>query len=330
MPDSEPDVRAELKALSLALAAHADILQATGVQELPADPERYLPNLGDGPLPKRPQEVGVAIDVVSESPSVAKQAPAAELPAASAASALHDPEGPSGPAHAAPPARDENDNTKSSKKNDPVAPPTAPSAPARQAISEDAALRLPVLAEEVTGCTRCALHEHRQQTVFARGTGKSGICFIGEGPGADEDAQGSPFVGKAGQLLDKMIDAMGIDRDDVYVCNVVKCRPPENRKPLPEEMAACIPYLNEQLELIRPQVIVALGGTAVQGLLDTKLGITRLRGTWKLYQGRIPVMPTFHPAYLLRQPSAKAAVWQDLQAVLEHIGRTVPAKKPRQ
>ena len=117
MPDSEPDVRAELKALSLALAAHADILQATGVQELPADPERYLPNLGDGPLPKRPQEVGVAIDGVSEAPSVAKQAPAAELPAASAASALHDPEGPSGPAHAAPPARDETANTKSAKKN---------------------------------------------------------------------------------------------------------------------------------------------------------------------------------------------------------------------
>ena len=154
----------------------------------------------------------------------------------------------------------------------------------------------------------------------------SRLVFVGEGPGADEDAQGYPFVGAAGQLLDRMIAAMGLGRDDVYVCNIVKCRPPKNRKPEPEEMAACSPFLTEQLELLAPQVIVAFGATAVQGLLGTSEGITRMRGKWKLYRGRIAVMPTFHPAYLLRTPGAKREVWQDLQEVLRHMGRTVPTR----
>jgi DNA polymerase len=184
-----------------------------------------------------------------------------------------------------------------------------------------------VLAETVRGCTRCALHLGRTQTVFARGTGETGLCFVGEGPGADEDAQGYPFVGKAGQLLDRMIVAMGFSRDAVYVCNIVKCRPPDNRKPEPEEMAACMPYLKEQLELLAPQVIVALGATAVQGLFGTTEGITRMRGRWKLYGGRTPVMPTFHPAFLLRNPAAKREVWDDLQAVLRQMGRAPPARR---
>jgi DNA polymerase len=183
-----------------------------------------------------------------------------------------------------------------------------------------------VLQQEVAHCTRCALHETRTNTVFARGSGRSGICFIGEGPGADEDKQGLPFVGQAGQLLDKMIVAMGYHRDDVYVCNIVKCRPPENRKPEAIEMAACRPFLVEQVELLNPSVIVAMGGTAVEGLLGVSLGITRLRGQWRLYRGRIPVMPTFHPAYLLRQPSAKREVWSDLQQVLEHLGVPKPQR----
>jgi uracil-DNA glycosylase family 4 len=176
----------------------------------------------------------------------------------------------------------------------------------------------------VSGCTRCGLHCERKQTVFARGTGSSGVCFVGEGPGADEDAQGFPFVGKAGQLLDRMIGAMGFGRDEVYVCNIVKCRPPKNRKPEPDEMASCRPYLVEQLELIEPKVIVALGATAVEGLLGVSGGITRLRGNWRLYGGRIAVMPTFHPAYLLRTPEAKRDVWNDLKEVLKHLGRPVP------
>jgi uracil-DNA glycosylase family 4 len=204
-------------------------------------------------------------------------------------------------------------------------PASLPVASARS--QEDAKRRLDVLANEAGECTRCALHADRKQAVFARGTGASGLCFVGEGPGADEDEQGLPFVGKAGQLLDKMIEAMGLGRDEVYVCNIVKCRPPQNRKPEPGEMSACRPYLAEQLDLIEPKVIVALGATAVEGLLGASAGITRLRGNWRLYKGKIAVMPTFHPAYLLRTPEAKRDVWQDLQEVLRHMGRSVPGKK---
>jgi uracil-DNA glycosylase len=182
-----------------------------------------------------------------------------------------------------------------------------------------------VLATEIRGCQKCPLAAARTQTVFARGNPAAELCFVGEGPGADEDAQGEPFVGKAGQLLDRMIAAMGFARDEVYICNIVKCRPPGNRKPEHEEMAACAPYLAEQLSLVGPKAIVALGATAVEGLLGPVGGITRIRGSWRLYKGTIPVMPTFHPAYLLRNPPAKKEVWQDLQAVLAHMGRPVPA-----
>jgi DNA polymerase len=204
-----------------------------------------------------------------------------------------------------------------------AAAPAIVSAPARLAPG-DAAVRLKTLAEEVSGCTRCVLHRERKQTVFARGNGSSGVCFIGEGPGADEDEQGLPFVGKAGQLLDRMIQAMGFDREEVYVCNIVKCRPPKNRKPEADEMAACRPYIVEQIALIQPKVIVCMGATAVEGLLGIGGGITRMRGTWRLYDGRIAVMPTFHPAYLLRTPEAKRDVWNDLKEVLKHLGRPVP------
>lgn len=202
--------------------------------------------------------------------------------------------------------------------------PAAVAAASGLAVDERAR-HLTVLAEEAAGCTACRLHETRTQTVFARGTLRSGLCFVGEGPGADEDRQGFPFVGKAGQLLDRMIAAMGFERDDVYVMNVVKCRPPDNRKPEPDEMAACRSLFERQLALVEPSVIVALGATAVQGLLGAS-GIMRLRGNWKLYKG-IAVMPTFHPAYLLRNPAAKRDVWSDLQAVLRHMGRAVPTPR---
>lgn len=206
----------------------------------------------------------------------------------------------------------------------PAAAP-APAASALGAVSSARHLplagtgRLEEIAAEARACTRCALHEGRHHSVFARGTGASGLVFVGEGPGEEEDRQGLPFVGPAGQLLDRMIGAMQLGRDDVYVCNIVKCRPPKNRKPDPEEMARCMPYLAEQLELLAPRVIVALGATAVQGLLGTTEGITRLRGNWKMYRGKVPVMPTFHPAYLLRTPQAKREVWKDLQEVLRHL-----------
>jgi DNA polymerase len=183
----------------------------------------------------------------------------------------------------------------------------------------------------VAACTKCGLAATRTQTVFARGNPAAQLCFVGEAPGADEDAQGLPFVGRAGQLLDRMIAAMGLSpQDDVYVCNILKCRPPGNRRPEPEEMAACFPYLHEQLDLVHPRVIVALGNTAVAALLDTRLGITKVRGQWKLYRG-ILVMPTYHPSYLLRpspqQTDAKRQAWEDLQLVMRELGLPPPKKK---
>jgi DNA polymerase len=190
---------------------------------------------------------------------------------------------------------------------------------------------LPVLASEVMACTKCALHQTRTNTVFSRGSPEAKLCFIGEAPGADEDAQGLPFVGRAGQLLDRMIQAMGLDPErDVYVCNIIKCRPPGNRRPEPEEVTSCIPYLHEQLLHVDPKVIVAFGNTSVAALLGTKLGITKLRGSWKLYRGKIPVMPTYHPSYLLRpspqQAEAKRQAWEDLQAVMKELGLSRPAR----
>ncbi len=197
--------------------------------------------------------------------------------------------------------------------------------PALVNASSDPQARLLQLAAEVATCTRCALSATRTQTVFARGNPQAALCFVGEAPGAEEDAQGLPFVGRAGQLLDRMIGAMGLaPESDVYICNILKCRPPGNRRPEPSEMATCIPYLHEQLALVRPRVIVALGNTAVAALLDTGLGITKLRGQWKLYRGQTLVMPTYHPSYLLRpspqQVEAKRQAWQDLQLVMKELG----------
>ena len=200
----------------------------------------------------------------------------------------------------------------------PAAPPAAPAAPSRP---------LPVVADAVASCTRCELSKTRTHTVFSRGNPAAKLCFVGEAPGADEDAQGLPFVGRAGQLLDKMIGAMGLDPDqDVYVCNILKCRPPGNRRPTPEESETCIPYLHEQLAAVDPKVIVALGNTAVASLIGggTTLGITKLRGSWKLYRGRVLVMPTYHPSYLLREgphlAQAKREAWADLQKVMKEMG----------
>jgi DNA polymerase len=200
-------------------------------------------------------------------------------------------------------------------------PPRAPAAPPRP---------LPVIEAEAKSCTKCALAATRTNVVFSRGNPEAKLVFIGEAPGADEDESGQPFVGRAGQLLDKMIGAMGLDpAKDVYVCNIIKCRPPGNRKPEPTEVETCIPYLHEQLAAVDPKAIVALGNTAVAALLGSKLGITKVRGQWKLYRGKIPVMPTYHPSYLLRpsaqQIEAKKQAWEDLQAVMKELG--LPSKK---
>jgi DNA polymerase len=186
---------------------------------------------------------------------------------------------------------------------------------------------LAALAARARACTQCSdLARCRTNVVFGVGHPRAELMFIGEAPGADEDAQGEPFVGRAGQLLTKIIQAMGLARHEVYIANVLKCRPPNNRVPEPVEVANCLPYLIEQIELIQPKAMVALGATAMKALLDVQLGITKMRGTWYRFRG-IPIMPTFHPAYLLRNPAAKREVWQDMQAVVRQLGREIP-KQP--
>ena len=183
---------------------------------------------------------------------------------------------------------------------------------------------LGAIARAIAACTRCPLHQTRTRTVPGQGNPSPELVFIGEGPGAEEDRQGLAFVGAAGQLLTKMIAAMGFSREEVFIANIVKCRPPGNRVPTPEEAAACLPFLHQQLALLKPKVIVTLGATALKYLLNLdQAAITKIRGHWLEFQG-IPVMPTFHPAYLLRNPASKRDAWSDLKAVLARLGRPPP------
>jgi DNA polymerase len=207
--------------------------------------------------------------------------------------------------------------------------PATPAAPRRvrqetmafaePAVGEPAAL-LAQIRERIGDCTRCRLHEQRTNIVFGVGDPRARLMFVGEGPGAEEDARGEPFVGRAGQKLDQMILAIGLERAQVYIANIVKCRPPGNRDPQPDEVATCSPFLVEQILAIRPRVIVALGAPATKMLLRTSVGITRIRGQWHEFQG-IPVMPTFHPAYLLRAytKANRELVWADLKAARDRL-----------
>ncbi len=179
---------------------------------------------------------------------------------------------------------------------------------------------LEVIRREVAACTRCAeLASSRTQTVFGVGNPNARICFFGEAPGADEDRQGEPFVGRAGQLLTKMIQACGLKREDVYILNVLKCRPPGNRNPLPDEVMNCRGYFERQLAIVRPEVICCLGAVAAKSLLCTEQSIGKLRGRFHDYQG-IPVVCTYHPAYLLRNPAAKVDAWEDLKMMMRRLG----------
>lgn len=228
-------------------------------------------------------------------------APAAETPAAAPAP------GPTAPTAAAPPEMDPQAKATAMKEMD---------------------------ANEVAVCRNCVLCKSRNNTVFGEGDFNADLVFVGEAPGADEDQQGRPFVGRAGQLLTNMITAMGLSREQVFILNMVKCRPPNNRTPLPDEIHACWSYLVRQLQIIRPRVIVTLGNPAMQNLLQTRVGITKLRGNWqKLPEhapglGGIDVMPTFHPSYVLRRytPEIRRRVWSDLQAVMQYLGLELPGK----
>lgn len=183
---------------------------------------------------------------------------------------------------------------------------------------------LGLLETQVASCVACReLASTRQQTVFGVGNSEPSVCFIGEAPGADEDKQGQPFVGKAGQLLDRIFKACRWQREDVYIANILKCRPPNNRNPLPQETANCMPYLIKQLQIIKPQTICALGGIASQTLLGLQQPIGKLRGRFYDFNG-IPLLCTYHPAYLLRNSSQKVAVWQDMKMLLRHLGQPIP------
>ncbi len=173
--------------------------------------------------------------------------------------------------------------------------------------------------QSIKDCQKCQLGATRTKFVFGVGNPNAELLFVGEAPGYDEDKQGEPFVGKAGQLLTKIIGAMGLSRDDVYICNVLKCRPPENRNPNPDEVAACDPHLRRQLEIIAPKVIVGLGKFGCESLLGRQIAITRMRGQWQDYHGT-PVMLTYHPSYLLRNPDAKKDVWEDMKEVMRRLG----------
>ena len=185
------------------------------------------------------------------------------------------------------------------------------------------------LYSSLKDCKRCGLHEGRNNVVIGDGNPKAPVMFIGEGPGRDEDLQGLPFVGAAGKLLDKMLDAIGLSRDNAYIANIVKCRPPNNRNPNDDEAAACLPYLRAQVALVRPKVIVCLGAVAPKYIYDRQIKITRDRGIWKRSKG-VYIIPTYHPAALLRDPAKKRESWEDLQSVrskLEELA-SQPAKEP--
>jgi DNA polymerase len=200
-------------------------------------------------------------------------------------------------------------------------PPRSPQQPAAPSLpAEDAAPALQAIRDEIGDCRRCKLCERRTQVVFGVGNPNAALMFVGEGPGEDEDRKGEPFVGRAGQLLTDIITrGMGLERRDVYIANVVKCRPPGNRNPEPDEIAACQPFLFRQIESVSPQVVVALGKFAAQTLLETATPISKLRGRWFPFRGR-KLMPTFHPSYLLRNPADKKLVWEDVKLVMAELG----------
>jgi DNA polymerase len=194
-------------------------------------------------------------------------------------------------------------------------------------VIQDKPAALKVIREDIGDCTRCRLHKGRTKLVFGVGNVNADIMFVGEGPGADEDARGEPFVGRAGQLLNNMISAMGLTREDVYIANVVKCRPPGNRTPEKDECDTCSPFLLRQIEVIRPKVIVALGAVAAKNLLAVNDSMANLRGRWYDFKDS-RLLVTYHPAYLLRDPRQKKEAWKDLQMAMKFLGLKPPAKAP--
>jgi len=294
---------------------HLEGLKSRGVRHLAVTPEA-LRALSQPP-PKAARPVASAPPV--SAPVATQPAPVrteSELPPAESPPARIMP-----PKKVATPAKTE------------IIPSPAPALITRSPAEKAAAFE--ALRERALVCEKCAhLHASRKHVVFGVGNSDAQLMFVGEAPGADEDEEGEPFVGRAGQLLTKIIEATGLKRSDVYIANILKCRPDTpgqsagNRKPTPEEMTTCIPYLHEQIDIIQPKVLIALGATAVEGLLGKTLGITKLRGAWQTYRGT-PLMPTYHPAYLLRNQamSEKRKVWEDFLQVMEKLEMPISEKQ---
>lgn len=286
-----------------------------------------ITDIGDSlPVARPAAEAGAAVSLAEPAPvePSAEEAPAVRLtaPPAAPADAVSD-EGrgqKTSPAKQEPMPKKKDAPGQAGLFGDLLPPADAPPERASLPVIHSQDASLDAIREDIGECTRCKLHEHRHHIVFGEGDPQARLVFIGEGPGADEDASGRPFVGRAGQLLDKIIAAIGLKRDECYIANVVKCRPPGNRTPERDEVATCEQFLFRQLALIKPQVIVALGSPAFQCLLRTKDTITRSRGEWRDWNG-IKVMPTFHPAYLLRSPDKKRETWEDMKKVRDYLNQ---------
>ncbi len=297
----------EVAALAAEVLRHLQWLAASGVRELPPPPFVQHPT----PPPQSRPTQGAAGGATA--PRMAERRPHDTL--------THDARSEDGPAGAGPAPERAMANARQTGAAKATGVGTQPTGEGKGSGSPE----LLAVRRELGDCTRCKLAGGRTQLVFGVGNPRAELVFVGEGPGEDEDRQGEPFVGRAGQLLTRMIEAMGFTRGDVYIANVVKCRPPGNRNPEPDEIEACEPFLRAQLAAIRPRVIVALGKFAAQTLLRTTTAISRLRGQWHEYEG-VKLMPTFHPAYLLRSPEEKKKAWEDLQLVMKELGKPAPRR----
>jgi len=273
---------------------------------------RFYRDLGLTEFYRRPVDPTLAAQLAVEEEPEILGAPSLRLPLGESAGEQ--------PESIAQPILSQEDQTIPPRKPIPTPPQVAAAVP-----EADHTAALQIIREEIGDCTRCALHKGRNKLVFGDGSPSARLMFVGEGPGADEDAQGLPFVGKAGQLLNNMIVAMGLKREEVYIANVVKCRPPGNRVPEPEEGATCSPFLFRQIDVIRPQVLVALGATAATYLLGTRQPLAGLRGRVHSVRGT-QLIVTYHPAYLLRDPRQKKEAWADLQIAMRELGLKAPAK----
>jgi len=304
--EAETDFDAELGQLIREARQRLESLGRAGVTSLPRAAEI-------APVPRRARpEPSTATATVIEEPAPEAPSPAPVVPVA-------EPARPAAPAPRPRPAAAPAPAATLFGNSGFDSPPVPP---------EQRAELLRELAEEVAGCLKCPiLASSRTQTVFADGSPTARLMFIGEAPGADEDRTGVPFVGAAGQLLTDMITkGMGLKREEVYIANVLKCRPPNNRNPLPEETLNCLPYLERQIEIVRPEFICLLGAVAAKALLNTALGVGRLRGKWHRVRG-IPTVVTYHPSYLLRQPAGKKEAWEDLQMLMRAMGIPIPKRK---